>query len=343
LFIPHGNSPALISSFLPRPRRAALPALLACLLAAALAPPLAAQTEEEQFAPTYITARIFQARAPQSRGLDISDQLFRLRTPGPNDDAQWVRQLQKAYPDFEIALLRTEALRVFKRPKPAVVYLGSPAAQHIRVQIFAAFGEGDGTKLGTTLIASVETTSPSALRPVALAYQGTEVQEGLTYFFTHRSLNLEKPYYASYVRPGNSPQAFADDDIYLIVALSVEPAPPPPLTFDQKASAPLQQGATKKASPDWPEALRRAGLKGSVQVRVELGADGKVIQAGVLNSSLPEANAAALAAAREWQFPASALAGKPSPASAVLTFDPAPPPSKAAAPGAPKPTASVSQ
>jgi TonB family protein len=343
LFTPHGNSFAQLLGFLPRLRRAALLPLLAAALAAAVAPPLAAQTEEEQFAPTYVTARIFQARAPRSRGLDISDQLFRLRTPGPNDDEKWARQLQKAYPDFEVALLRTESLRVFKRPKPAVVHLGSPASQHVRVQIFAAFGEGDGTKLGTTLIASVESTSPAAARPISLAYQGAEVEAGMTYFFTHRSLNLEKPYYASYVRPGNSPQAFADDDIYLVVALSVEPEQQSPLTFDQKASAPLQQGATKKVAPQWPEALRQSGLKGSVQVRVEVGADGKVTQAGVLNSTLPEANAAALAAARQWEFPASALVGRPTPASAVLTLDFTPPPSRAEAPGGAKPTASVNQ
>jgi TonB family protein len=348
LLTPHRNSfaPPLIKPLPPKLasglRRASAFALFACLLAAG-APPLAAQTDEELFAPTFVTARVFQARAPKSRDLDISDQLFRLRTPGPNDDEKWVRQLQKAYPDFEIALLQTQAFRVFKRPKPAVLHLGSPTARHLRVQIFAAFGEGDGTKLGTTLAASVEVMSPTAARPTSLAYQGTEVQAGMTYFFTHRSLNLDKPSYADFVRPGNNPQAFAADDIYLIVSLSIEPDQPPPPTFDQKASAPLQEGATKKVSPVWPEALRRAGLKGGVQVRVEVGADGKVAQAGILNSTLPEANFQALAAARQWAFPPSALAGKPTPASAVLTFDFAPAPSKAGAPGPAKPTASVSR
>jgi hypothetical protein len=97
---------------------------MTCLAAAGVAPPLSAQTEQEQFAPTYLTARVFQARARKSDNPDITDQLFRLRTPGANDDAKWLAQLHKAYPGFDIALLQTHALRVFKMPKPAVIYLG---------------------------------------------------------------------------------------------------------------------------------------------------------------------------------------------------------------------------
>jgi TonB family protein len=332
LSTPHRN----LFAFIRRTPGALLSLLLTCIVSAACALPLAAQTEEEQFTPTYVTARLFQARAAKSRALDISDQLFRLRTPGPNDDEKWARQLQKAYPGTEIALLQTHALRVFKTPKPAVIYLGPRTAPHIEIQINAAFGEGDGQKLGTTLLASVVHQVPNARYPTSLAYQGNEVQTGMTYFFTTPALNLKKADYINFLRPGNNPQAFEKDDIYLIVALSVEPDKPTPLSFDVKSSAQLQAGATKKVEVQWPEAVKQAGLKGNVQVRVELDAGGKVAQAGVLNSSLPEANAAAVAAARGWEFPAAALADTQAPASAILTFDYAPASSKAESAAPPK-------
>lgn len=307
---------------------------LTCLALACLSLQAAAQTDEELATPTYVTARVFQARAPKSRNVDLSDQLFRLRTPANNDDEKWVAQLLKAYPDTEIALLQTQYLRVFKSPKPAIIFLGKRTAPHIEAQIFAAFGEGDGKKLGTTLIASVEYHRPGAPRPMSLVYQGTEVHEGQTYFFTHPSLNLKKADYVEYVRSGGNAQAFEGDDIYLIIALSVESDKPAPLAFDAKASVSLQQAATKKVEPQWPEELKKFGASGKVLVRVEVNAEGKVAQAGIFSSTLPEANAQALAAARQWEFSTSLLAGKPNPASAILTFDyaPAPPKAESAAP-----------
>ncbi|HYE73023.1 MAG TPA: hypothetical protein VEF04_06825, partial [Blastocatellia bacterium] len=169
-----------------------------CALCASI--PVSAQTEEDQFTPIYLTARIFQARAPKSGQFDISDQLFRLKNQV--SDEKWVSQLQKAYPNFEISLLQTQPLRIFKSPKPGIIYLGKRGGPHIEVQIFGAYGEGEGGKLGTTVITAVEYHWPNAKTPMSLAYQGTSADVGMTYFFTNPSLNLKKAQYAEYVRPG---------------------------------------------------------------------------------------------------------------------------------------------
>ncbi|HYE74294.1 MAG TPA: TonB family protein, partial [Blastocatellia bacterium] len=92
-------------------------------------------------------------------------------------------------------------------------------------------------------------------------------------------------------------------------------------TFDPVASAQLQDGATKKIEPQWPEELKKSGLSGKVQVRVQLNDKGKVTQANIFNSTLPEANLEVIAAARQWEFPTSALTGKSLPATATLTFE----------------------
>lgn len=300
---------------------------LICLLSMWASIPAAAQTEEEQFTPTYVTARIFQARAPKSRKADISDQLFQLKNQ--ESDEKWISQIQKAYPNFEISILQTHQLRVFKSPKPGVIYLGKRGAPHVEVQIFGAFGEGEEGKVGTTIITSVEYHNPNTRTPMAMAYQGTPVTVGKTYFFTHRSLNLKKADYVEYLRPGSNPATFENDDIYLIVALSVEADKHAPATFDAKSSAELQESATKKIEPQWPEELKKSGLSGKVQVRVELNDQGKVTQASIFSSTLPEANVQALAAARQWEFPTATLTGKATPATAILTFNSAATPQKA--------------
>jgi TonB family protein len=57
----------------------------------------------------------------------------------------------------------------------------------------------------------------------------------------------------------------------------------------------------KRVEPEYPDGARRAGIAGVVVVEANIGVDGKVQDAKVLQS-IPELDEAALAAVRQWEF-----------------------------------------
>ncbi len=284
--------------------------------------------------PVYVTVRIFQARAKKGAYRDLSDQVFRLPTAKLTDYEKWVTGLNNAYPEFKIELLQATPLRILKSPKPGVVLFRDQKGRSLEFHILAANGTGDGTTPGTSLILEVEyhQGSDKARPPVSLAIQPFEAEEGMTYFFTNQQLGLQTQDYVSLIRSGAEPKAFEDEHIYLIFAASYSLKEPVDTArvLDGKQSADLRAGATKKVEPTLPEAVRQMGLTGNVQVSVEIGPEGRVTSADVVKSSLPEANDAAIAAARQWEFPVSVLAGSKKPVRGVLTFNFTPPPPKPA-------------
>ena len=58
-----------------------------------------------------------------------------------------------------------------------------------------------------------------------------------------------------------------------------------------------------------------------MRVRVEISAEGKVTSANIHASTFPEMNADALAAARQWEFPASLFAEDKNPVTGFLLFN----------------------
>jgi TonB family protein len=83
-------------------------------------------------------------------------------------------------------------------------------------------------------------------------------------------------------------------------------APPPPpvpvgrIDYQIEARATIE--VVNVVYPDYPEQLRRNGNAGTVNVRVEVGPDGKVKSAVVSNSKLPAMNTPTLEAVKQWTF-----------------------------------------
>jgi TonB family protein len=300
--------------------------------------------QEVQHGPVYVTARVFQARAKKAEKPDVSNQVFRLRTAQLTDDEKWLTGIQKAYPDFEIGLLQTHQLRVFRSPRPAAVVFGNQAERNLELLVAAAQSPGDGVTPGLSLIPQVEYHfgDDRRFKPISLALQPIEAEAGMTYFFATTDCLREPRYYLPFLRPDLTEEALKSDDFFFVFALSVETSKPAVTArlLDAPQSAAWQASATKKVPPELPAAWLKAAA--TVRVRVEVTPDGRVAQANIVNSTLPEANRAVLAAARQWEFPTAPTASNQQPVSALLTFTftapkPAPKPTPtAASPAAPK-------
>ena len=298
-------------------------------------PPLADKQEPPLLVdhePVYITVRIFQARAKKGTYQDLNDQVFKFDTSFLTSYEKWVTGLKKAYPEFKIELLKTTPMRILKSPRPGTVIFGDPKGRRFEFNVYAANGAIAGTKPGTSLIFEAEFFSGISQldKPISLAIHPVEAaEEGMTYFFTKQQLGLEAKDYVTFIRPDASPKAFEDEHFYLIFTASVSFKKPAETarSLNDKQSADLQASATKKVEPTLPEAVSQMGLKGSVQVTVEIGPDGRVTSADVVKSSLPEANDVALAAARKWEFPVSVFAESKQPVKGTLNFNFTPPPS----------------
>jgi protein TonB len=63
--------------------------------------------------------------------------------------------------------------------------------------------------------------------------------------------------------------------------------------------------------PDYPDAARRAKVHGVVLVACEVGTDGTVSNARILNSLRKDLDASALEAVRKWRFEPAMKDGKP--------------------------------
>jgi TonB family protein len=275
--------------------------------------------------PIYVTARVFQMKAKRGSYQDLSDQVFRIKTASLSDHEKWLNAFKKTYPGFDIALLMTEPTRVYRTSKPAMISLGKrPDGRDIEILIYGAQSAGDGVTPGTTLIPEIglHFGNDRVRKPVTFAIQPLEVESGNTYFFTTLNLRLSSSDYIRFVRPNAPTEPFADADIFLLFAFSVDldKTTRPARYFDERQSAELQQQATKKAQPEVPAALREAGLGGFIRVRVEISPEGKVTGANIFYSSFPEMNGAAMAAAREWEFPSTLFAENKNPITGFLTF-----------------------
>jgi TonB family protein len=83
-------------------------------------------------------------------------------------------------------------------------------------------------------------------------------------------------------------------------------APPPPpvpvgrIDYQIQARAIIE--VVNVVYPEYPEQLRRNGNAGTVNVRVEVGPDGKVKSAVISNSKLPAMNTPTIEAVKQWTF-----------------------------------------
>lgn len=293
--------------------------------------PLLAQDDGNLEQPIYLTARLFEVRVPRKEA-PLTNQVFRLRTAAQTDDEKWLSNIKKAYPAAtDVALLRTAQFRLFMRPRPGIIVIGDAKLAHIEVQFMVAQGLRDDDSVNTMCLSEVNYyAGPKNSYPIPLSMSshGFEVEPSMTYFYTTDGIRLSHDWYTRFFRDGWASPSYESFDPYLVLAISSEAAKHVPLTFDETKSAALQSKATKKADPQWPDAVKKQGLFGKVQVRAEINAEGKVTNANIWSSTLPEGNQAALEAVRQWEFPTSEFAGINAPASALLSFVIAPPPAK---------------
>jgi protein TonB len=77
---------------------------------------------------------------------------------------------------------------------------------------------------------------------------------------------------------------------------------------------------TKNVTPGYPEAARSARVQGIVIIEAVIGADGKVADAKVLRS-VPQLDAAAVAAVKQWEFTPTLLNGKAVPVVMTVTVN----------------------
>src|SRR5262249_387626 len=84
-----------------------------------------------------------------------------------------------------------------------------------------------------------------------------------------------------------------------------KPAPPPPIPggsigYEIVARAPIE--VVDSVYPEYTEALRKQGAAGTITLQVDVGPDGKVKTASIVNSQLQALNAATLEAVKKWSF-----------------------------------------
>ena len=275
--------------------------------------------------PIYVTTRVFQLSAPHGKYQEVSDQVFRVSTASHTDEAKWMASLKKLYPECTPALLQTVQRNVFRTSKPVTLRLGQMGFSSIEILLNGAQSPGDGTTPGTTLIAEVNFNQGDvhAVKPLTQAIQPIEVQSGKTYFFAARSMKLSGEKYVGFLRKDAPAQRYADEDVMLVFAFSVELEKPTPAAryFGERDSVALQNDAPKKVQPVLAPALKQAGLGGKVQVRVEIAPNGKVTNAITFASSFPEINEAVIAAARQWEFAPALFADNKQPINGLLTFE----------------------
>ncbi|MBS0661851.1 MAG: energy transducer TonB [Verrucomicrobia bacterium] len=98
-----------------------------------------------------------------------------------------------------------------------------------------------------------------------------------------------------------------------------------PLNLDAAAALEQQQPnegpvLIAQVAPEYPPALRRAGVKGEVVVAFTVEIDGRVTDLEILRASQPGFEAPALAAVRQWRFKAARKNGVVVPARVVQTL-----------------------
>lgn len=88
---------------------------------------------------------------------------------------------------------------------------------------------------------------------------------------------------------------------------------------DQAASRIEKPIPTKKVSAVYPQDAKEKRIQGNVELDVTVGADGRVKDVSV-RKSIPELDAAAIAALRQWEFRPGRVDGKPADAVVTITI-----------------------
>lgn len=295
-------------------------------------------SEDFSIRPIFVTARIFQVKAKRDSYPELNEQVFKMSTASLSDHTQWMTALKKTYPGFEIDLLRTEAKKVFRTSKPAIISIvKQPDGRDIEIQMFGAQSIGDGVTPGTTLIPEIGVHFGNDIvnKPITFSAQPLEVESGKTYILAVKNLKLRASDYVKFVRPNTPPEIFDGNDVFLLFTFSVDldKTVTPARYYDERQSVEFQNQATKKVIPEVPAKWREAGLGGNVRVRVEISPEGKITSSNVYYSGFPEMNQQVIEAIQQWEFPKSLFESDKTPITCFLTIGfPAQPPQPKASP-----------
>ena len=288
-------------------------------------PPESNEIPEFGSRPIFLNINIFQLEMPAGTNPDLTDQVFRMRSSSLQDYDKWTRAFSKTYPGHKVSLLKLERRRAFRTATPTLVPISRQFEGRVMaLEINGAQSPGDGVTPGTSLVTilNLQYGSDQSLKPITYSIMPLEVEHGMTYFYLVKQLRLEASDYVKFLRPNESVEKFAGKSYYIVLALSVDldKTNTPPRYIDERQSAKLQEEARKKIPLTLPEDLRKIGLSGLVRVKVEIGKDGKVTQAIVTYSTVPEANEVAVATARQWEFPESLFATDQNPVTGFISF-----------------------
>ena len=326
------NSYSIISAARSGFSRSLIICMAACILIAVTGPAARAQNAQTQRAhedlgikPIHVTMKLFQVRVPNGKTEPPTDQTFKVRTGQIVDHDKWISTLKKSYPVGDIAILRTEFRRVFRTSKPTTISLArSQDGSSFDLSLNGAQSYGDGTTPGTSLIPELNANLPkkSGNKPTAVSIQSIEVDSGYSYYYVISNFKLPPADYAKYFRLGENPQPFERYDYYIGLAFSVELEKDPQSKryFDERASAGLEEKATRRVQLETPQGIKDLKLNGFIRVKVEISAEGKVVRTDIQSSSIPEVNDLALAAARQWEFPQSLFSEDKTPITGFVTF-----------------------
>ncbi|NDD63021.1 MAG: TonB family protein [Acidobacteria bacterium] len=275
--------------------------------------------------PIFLNINVFQLEAAANTNPDLTDQVFRMKTSSLQDYDKWTRAFSKTYPGHKVSLLKLERRRAFRTATPTFVPISRQyEGRTMSLEINGAQSPGDGVTPGTSIVSilNMQFGNDQSVKPVTYSITPLEVEHGMTYFYLIKQLRFEAPEYVKFLRPNETTEKFAGKCFYIVLAISVDldKTYTPARYYDERQSGKLQEEASRKTPPNLPEDLRKAGLSGMVRVRVEIGRDGKVTQANVTYSTVPEANDVAVAAARQWEFPESLFATDQNPITGFISF-----------------------
>lgn len=276
--------------------------------------------------PVFLNINIFQVEMDATTNQDLTDQVFRMKSTSLQDHDRWMRAFSKTYPGVKISVLKQESRKAFRTAKPTVVQLSRQNDGRAMVlELNAAQSPGDGVTPGTSLVSilNLQFGNDQAIKPITYSITPLEVQHGMTYFYLLGQVRLNSDDYVRFLRPNEKVDSFTNKSYYLIVGISVEldQTTTPPRYYDERQSLKLQEEASRKVQLTLSEEKLKSGLKGLVRVKVDVGADGKVFRANVAYSTLPEANEEAIAAARQWEFPASLFESDKNPITCFINFN----------------------
>lgn len=300
-------------------------------------PPESPEVLDFSTRPIFVTLHLFQLEVKEAKPDDLTDQIFRMRTSSLSEHEKWTRTFRKVYPGCETSLLKQDIRRVFRTSKSVSVPITNKVdGRSFSIELNGAQSPGDGVIPGTSLVTilNLQFGSDAQAKPISFGIVPLEVEHGMTYFYLAKQLRLDGPDYARFLRPQEPINHFQNRAFYLLLALSVDldVTSTPARLIDERQSFRFQEGASKKVPLALPEAVEKAGLSGMVRVQVEVQPTGAVSRAYVTYSTLPEANFAAMEAARQWEFPPSLFESDKTPITAYLSFTVSPKTAGAPAP-----------